>query len=161
MAWLAGIVVLLLVVFSTGFRKAAVVVVAVVALVIGIFILYQQQSEKDAREFIPASEVEFQELTLQPESVGIYRLVGRIKNNSPTYTLTGLSLKIVLEDCEGGDTARPSCVTIGEEQHSLFEHIPPGQVREISESVFPGDTKPRGKLVWHYSISYTKGKASE
>jgi len=28
----------------------------------------------------------------------------------------------------------------------------------VSDYVFPGNTKPKGKLIWHYSISYTEGK---
>jgi hypothetical protein len=159
MAWLVGIVVLLLLVFSTGFRKVAGVLVALVAVIVGIFVVTQRESERQARALIPASVVDLREVRLQPDSFGAYKLVGRIKNNSPSYTLTGLSLKIVLEDCEGGDTSQPSCVTIGEsEEHPLFENIPAGQVRDVSDYIFPGSTKPQGKLVWHYSISYTEGK---
>jgi hypothetical protein len=105
MAWLAGIVVLLLLVFSTDFRKAAGIMVAVIALVARIFILARRQSEREARARIPASELDLREITLGPDSFGGYKLVGRIKNNSPTYTLTGLGLKLVLQDCEGSDTS--------------------------------------------------------
>jgi hypothetical protein len=50
-------------------------------------------------------------------------------------------------------------VTIGEsEEHPFFENIPPGQVRDIDSYIFPVTTKPKGKLVWHYSIAYTEGK---
>jgi hypothetical protein len=101
MAWLAAIVVLLLLVFSTGFRKVAAVVAAVLTAAIAIFILVHEQSQREARALIPFSDVDLREIKLQPESFG-YKLVGRIKNNSPSYTLTGLALKIVLEDCDSG-----------------------------------------------------------
>jgi hypothetical protein len=87
-----------------------------------------------------------------------YKIVGRIKNNSHQYTLTGLGMNVSFEDCEG-DSLRPTCVTIGEDKdHYYGMNIPPGQVREISEYVYSGSTRPKGKLVWHYSISYTEGK---
>jgi len=49
-------------VFSAGFRKVAGNAVAVVALIVGIFILNQRQSEKEARERIPASELDFSDM---------------------------------------------------------------------------------------------------
>ena len=69
MAWLAAIVVLLLLVFSTGFRKVAAVVAGVLAAV-GIFILVQQQSQREARALIPFSDVDLQETKLQSDSLG-------------------------------------------------------------------------------------------
>jgi hypothetical protein len=156
MAWLAAIVVLLLLVFSTRFRKVAAVVAGVLAAAVGIFILVQQQSQKEARALIPSSDVDLHEIRLQSD-FGSYKLVGRIRNNSPSYTLTGVSLKLVLKDCDTATQA--SCVTIGEsEEHPFFENIPPGQARDIDSYIFPGTTKRKGKLVWHYSIAYTEGK---
>jgi hypothetical protein len=145
-------------VFSTGFRKLAAVVAGVLAAAVGIFLLVQQQSQREARALIPSTDVDLQEIKLQSDSVGSYKLVGRIRNNSPSYTLTGLGLKIVLDDCDAA--APPNCVTIGDsEEHPFFENIPPGQVRELDSYIFPGSTKPKGKLVWHYSIAYTEGKS--
>jgi hypothetical protein len=157
MAWLAAIVVLLLLVFSTGFRKVAAVAAALSAAAVAIFILVHNQSQREARALIPSSDIDLREVKFQSDSVGSYKLVGRIRNNSPSYTLTGLSLKIVFEDCDAA--AQASCVTIGEsEEHPFFANIPPGQVRDLDSYIFPGSTKPKGKLVWHYSIAYTEGK---
>jgi hypothetical protein len=153
----AAIVVLLLLVFSAGFRKAAGVLVAVAAIIIGIVILNQRQSEREARERIPQSQLDFNDMILQTQ-YGSQKLTGRIKNNSHQYTLAGVALTITFEDCEG-DAPRPSCVTIGEDKdHYYSVNIPPGQVRDVSEYVYAGSTHPRGKLQWHYSISYTEGK---
>jgi hypothetical protein len=89
---------------------------------------------------------------------GSHDLTGRIKNLSSQYTLTGVALTITIEDCEG-DFPHPSCVTIGEDKdHHFWVHIPPGQVRDISEPIYTGSTQPKGKLQWYYSISYTTGK---
>jgi hypothetical protein len=51
MAWVAAIVVLLLLVFSAGFRKAAGVLIAIAAITVAIFVLYQQSpKERNAPE---------------------------------------------------------------------------------------------------------------
>jgi hypothetical protein len=159
MAWLAAIVVLLLLVFSSGFRKLAAIAAALIAAVVAIFISVHEQSQREARALIPPSEVELQDIKLHSDG-GSYKLLGRIRNNSPSYTLTGLSLKIILHDCDSVvQPSSPNCVTIGQsEEHPLFESIPPGQVRELDDYIFPGTTKPRGKLVWEYSVAYTEGK---
>jgi hypothetical protein len=82
MAWLAGIVVLLLLVFSSGFRKVAGGLVAIAALVVGGFLLDQHQSRIDARTRISASDVDLRDLRLQTGDFGDYKLFGRIRNNS-------------------------------------------------------------------------------
>jgi hypothetical protein len=157
MAWLAGIVVLLLLVFSASFRKVAGIAVPAVALIVGIFILNQRQSEKEARERIPANELELTDMVLTTE-YGSHKIVGRIRNRSPQYTLTAIGLTVTLEDCEN-DSPHRSCATIGEDKdHNYSVDIPPDQVRDFSGYIYPGDTKPKGKLVWHYSISYTEAK---
>jgi hypothetical protein len=154
MAWLVGLAVVLLLIYSGGFRKAALGLVVVGAIGIGIIVLYTQESKREARERIPIGDLEFSDMVLKTEYGSSYKIVGRIKNNSHQYTLTALGMNVSFEDCEGD-----SCVTIGEDKdHYYGMDIPPGQVRGISEYVYPGSTRPRGKLVWHYSISYTEGK---
>jgi hypothetical protein len=168
MAWLVGLAVVLLLIYSSGFRKAALGLVVVGAIGIGIIVWYTQESKnarlqaeleavKAARERIPILELEFNDMVLKTE-YGSYKIIGRIKNNSHQYTLTGVGVDLSFEDCEG-ESLKPTCVTIGEDKGHYYEmNIPPGQVREISGHVYPGGTRPKGKLVWHYSISYTQGK---
>jgi hypothetical protein len=157
MAWLAGIVVLLLLVFSAGFRKAAGVVAVVLGLIVVIFVANQRQSKKEARERIPASELEFDGMTLTTE-YGSHKIGGRIKNNSQKYTLTAIGITVTLQDCEN-QRIPSSCVTIGEDKdHDIPVDVPPGQIRDVSNYIFVGDTKPKGKLVWNYAITYTEAK---
>jgi hypothetical protein len=157
MAWLVGIAVVLLLIYSSGFRKAALGIVLVGAIGIGIIVLYTQESKREARERIPVGDLELSDISLK-QQYGSYTIVGRIKNNSHQYTLTGLGLSVVFEDCES-ESPRTSCVIIGEDKDHYFSmNVPPGQVRDMSEYVYPGSTRPKGKLVWHYSISYTEAK---
>jgi hypothetical protein len=171
MIWLAACVVLVLLVVSAGFRK----ITAIVAVIVGaaaviaavgwaIVLFSQSQSRSTARALIPAQEVKLSDVQLEfpdggPEYGHIYyRLSGRVKNNSPTYTLTNLTVSVVMRDC--ADAAHTRCETIGEEPVSLyFNNIPPGQVRDISRAwLLDTPARPKGELVWNYSITETVGK---
>ena len=156
MVWLAGIVVLLLLIFSGKFRKVAFGIVAVIAIGIGLIVLYTQEAKRESRDRIAVSELDFQDIRLQND-YGSYRIIGRIKNNSHQYTLTGLGVNFSFEDCES-DTPRLNCVTIGEAKENYLLNIPAGQVRDLSEYVYPGSTRAKGKMVWHYFIFYTEGR---
>ena len=156
MVWLVGIVVLVLLIFSGKFRKVAFGIVAVIAVGIGLIVLYTQEAKREARDRIAVSEIELQDIRLQND-YGSYRIFGRIKNNSHQYTLTRLGMKFSFEDCES-DTPRLNCVTIGEAEENYSLNIPAGQAREFSEHVYPGSTRAKGKMVWHYFISYTEGR---
>lgn len=156
MEWLVGIVVLVLLIFSGKFRKVAFGIAAVIAVGMGLIVLYTQESKRESRDRIPKSEIEFQDIRLQNDH-GIYRIFGRIKNNSRHYTLTRLGMKFSFEDCENDDP-RLNCVTIEEVKEDFSLDIPAGQARDLSEYVYPGITRAKGKMVWHYLISYIEGQ---
>jgi len=159
MAWLAAIVVLVLLVVSAGFRKFAGVALALCVLV-GLYFYFQNEQEKsESVSRIAASELGLDGLTLIPE-YGSYKLKGRVTNRSPKYALSSLTLKISMEDCTGEGDKR-SCVTIAENAEFIFLSIPPQQARDLNESVyFPGGAPaPKGALSWHYNI--TEIKASD
>jgi hypothetical protein len=156
MIWLAVSVVVVLLVFSTGFRKVAAVVAVICGVGIGIILLVNTPSRSTARSLIPASDVELRDLRLG----GSYShsLSGRGKNNSASHTLTDLKVLVVMRDCT--DEAHTQCETIGEEPVSLwFDNIPPGQVRDIRGGILlHTPAKPKGKFAWSYSIVETEGK---
>ncbi len=156
MAWLAAIIVILLLIYSGRFRKVAVALVA--ALVVGVVViyLYMQDSKRQTRSLIAESELDFQDIKLQTDYAG-YKIIGRIKNNSHQYTLTAVGLNISFDDCDT-NTENGNCVTIGESTDRVSLLIPAGQLREFSEYVYPGNTRPKGRLVWHYSVAYIEGK---
>jgi hypothetical protein len=82
MAWLVGLAVVLLLIYSGGFRKAALGLVVVGAIGIGIIVLYTQESKREARERIPIGDLEFSDMVLKTEYGSSYKIVGRIQNNS-------------------------------------------------------------------------------
>ena len=156
MAWLAATIVILLLIYSGRFRKVAVALAAVLAVSVVVIYLYMQDSKIQTRSLIAESDLDFQDITLQPDYTG-YKITGRIKNNSRQYTMTAVGLNISFDDCDT-NTSNENCVTIGESKDRVSLLIPAGQLREISEHVYPGSTHPKGRLVWHYSVSYIEGK---
>jgi hypothetical protein len=66
-------------------------------------------------------------------------------------------MDLTFEDCDN-DTPRANCITIGDDPERISVLIPAGQLREFSKYVYPGDTHPKGKRVWHYSITYIEAR---
>jgi hypothetical protein len=138
--------------------------IIIVALVFGINQCAQKNAqENEKKERLSKSRIKSNELTLEgfklkPGEYDDLVLTGRIKNNSKKYSLDGLSLKLVFQDCSV--IKENSCITIGEKGVYLSLSIPPGQARDIYEkiSLYGKTMIPKGKLIWHYDINYTVAK---
>ena len=99
MAWVAGIIILILLVVSAGFRKFAGILILVTAVGGFLFWQYQEDEEKNSKTRISPSELVFEGVSLK-SSYGSYDMVGRITNTSNKYTLKGVQLKLTFRDCE-------------------------------------------------------------
>lgn len=121
--------------------------------------IYQQcagnaEAEK-ARLRITPAEIRLDDLRLEPQYSGSYKLTGRVYNMSHQFTLTSLDLKLTIQDCLPGG----KCDTVGESTESPFLTIPPGQARDLDERVhFSGVVAPRGNLTWRYDLIGIKGR---
>lgn len=83
-----------------------------------------------------------------------FQVAGRIQNNSPTFTLTGLQLKVVLQDCL--DTG--VCEILGEHVADVATEVPAGEARDFQvDANFAEMRPPKGTLGWHYAVVDTKG----
>jgi hypothetical protein len=156
MPWIALILILILMLALPEFRKYGIVVVLVAA--VGIFLLwrYQEYEEKQSKERIAPTELSFEDVTLNPAYSG-YELTGRIINNSKKYTLKGFQLKLIFRDCDKNDNSK--CVVIAEENEYIYIDIPPEQARDFKEDFYPyPDLKVKGKMIWDYTIEFTKAE---
>jgi hypothetical protein len=111
---------------------------------------------RQARPRIRMGEVELVDLRLLPGSLlGSSRLVGRVRNRSPRYTLTQLRLMLTMRDCTGPADGE----VVGESEEFIFTKVPPGQARDLDESVhFSKLGQPRGKRQWDDRILEILGK---
>src|SRR4249920_2889888 len=98
MVWLAVTAVLLLLVYSAGFRKFALGLLAVLVVIVVVAILYEENKQSRALTLISPQEVQLDNLRLSSEGSYRRQLTGRIKNNSLRYTLRSVDVKITLRD---------------------------------------------------------------
>jgi hypothetical protein len=99
MAWLFGVVLVLLLVFSAGFRKLALGLAGIV-LVMGIAVFVNDEiEEKRALERIPLGDLGFENFLITPIGNN-FTLSGRVNNRSTQYTLTGMTVAVALKDCQ-------------------------------------------------------------
>src|SRR4051812_15580924 len=118
MAWLiVAVVVLFLAIAFPWFRIVLGIVVFGVAIAIWYSISSSQRETAAAKTRIRPDQVELFEMRL-----GNTQLTGRVRNLSPEFTLTGVELKLQLEDC-----VDKKCEVVGETAESLYLNVPPGQ----------------------------------
>lgn len=121
---------------------------------------WMEQQDRREREIaktrIGNNEVELVDLVLQPGyGSGAYKLVGRLRNKSTQYALAELRLQITMRDCSPTGT----CEVVGESDERIYAAVPPGQARDLDESVrFSGLQKARGEHVWDYRLTETVGR---
>jgi len=148
--------ILILLVVSARFRKFAGILILVCAVGGFLYWQYQENEEKQSKKRIAPSEVFFEGVSLK-SSYGSYDMVGRITNNSNKYTLKGVQLKLTFRDCAKDSDS--NCIIIAEEDEYIYINIPPKQARDFKERVYLySDLNVKGKLVWDYSIEYTKAE---
>ena len=165
MAWIIGIILLLiavsLLIVSKAFRIAVIVTGVVVVGAVFVFIMHDQRQERLAKSRIKSEEVEIRDLSLIKSKSGlaVFKLKGSVKNLNPTYTLTGFTLSLKLYDCPADkEVGLVDCDTIWEQEESVSSSIPPGQVRGLEESVYVHDLPTiKGRFTWSHSISSTRG----
>ena len=150
MAVLVGVfAVLIVIVFVAGYRRVALGLLAVAVAGGGSLYLYNRAEGQRSLTYIPIPELVFENVTLKPY-VGSYKLAGRVRNNSPQYSVRQIDFLVTVKDCIG--TA--GCVIAGESREALLINIRPGETRDFEESVrFSGSNiKLKGRMEWSYSV---------
>lgn len=157
MVWIIVAAVVLLLVYSAGFRTVALGLLAFV-IVVGIIVyVYEEIESQRSRTRILPQDLELNDLRLTTSGSYSRQLTGRIKNNSDQYTLRSLDLKITFRDCE--NELKESCTIVGEATEHINVRIPPKQARDINERVSGlGTIAPKGKIVLSYGVTELRGE---
>ena len=161
MVLFVALVVGLLIVLSLSESKPLRIAAGVAIAAILLFVVLQQYSAKEEREAslrrVPPSQVALLDLEPKPGYAGSFRLAGRLVNHSRQYTLNGVMVDVKVDDCPDDGAA---CVTIGETTVTVNASVPPGQARDFEEQLsFERATlKPRGHMVWHYTVQSVRAK---
>jgi hypothetical protein len=161
MTWIAGIAVVAALVWlslkSMPFR--IVLLVAAVLAGAGIWWFEARQAERVrlAEELIRPSEVELAELTLH-DAIGTRRVfAGRIKNLSPAYTLSAVSLRLTAYDCPG-EEIDAACDIIGQAAVTASVRVPPGQVRSFEQYVSFANMPRPHNFKWSYELDSVRAE---
>jgi len=155
MEWLAGIVVLILLVVSPGFRLLVGGLIMLAALVGGSIFLWDKLEGRLSLTRIQRSDLVFEDVKLN-SGYSSYTLAGRVKNNSPKYILTEVTFVVTMKDCFGQGQSQ-NCTIIEESNSHAYLNVPPGQARDFNEYIYFSSLKPKGHLEWSYSVSQIKG----
>ena len=154
MKWLAGIMILILLIVSVRFRKLAGSLV-LLGLVVGLLIWQYQEYEKNkSKNRISPSELVLKNISFKPSN-SHYEMTLRIINNSQKFTLNGIQLKITAKECANNT----DCIVILEKNEYIYVHIPPKQARDFRKEVsFYSNQTIEGKLVWNYSVEFAESE---
>ena len=106
LAFLFGLVLIIaLIALAIAFKWVRWLLLALVALVVILVAYLMQQGSERHREaeaskhLISGAELELTDLGLSRSYGTSYQLTGRIRNHSPRYTLTGVTIEVTLKDC--------------------------------------------------------------
>lgn len=162
MVLFVALVAALLIVLTLSRSKPLRIAAGVAIALIIVFVAWQQFAARQEREAslqrVPPSQVELVGLEPKPGYAGSFRLGGRLVNHSKQYTLDRVTVDVKVDDCPA--EAGAPCVTIGETAVTVNASVPPEQARDFEEqmSFERAALKPRGRMVWHYTVQAVRAR---
>jgi hypothetical protein len=96
------------------------------------------KADPEAKSRIRVAEIRFDQIRAQ-EGVGrgsIGRIVARLYNDSPTYTLTDYGYDLLVQDC-----IRAVCTTVFDQHGLSAASVPPNQARDVEIAIRAGSTR--------------------
>lgn len=155
MWWLIVIIVIIAALVFPQFRKVLLIFAAIAGIGIVLLIANHKQEQNASKSRISVQQIELSELKLISDYGTSYKLIGRVKNLSPQYTLTSFDMRITARDCH----AQGQCETVGDTTAHVYESVPTGQSRALDEHVyFSGMPGIKGRFEWNYAITDVSGK---
>lgn len=157
MVWFLGVIAcIFLAVKYPRFRWGLFAVTGLIALAAALYIARRHQEEESSKRLVRANQLAFTELGLAPADYGsAYKLTGRVRNNSASYVFQ-VKAKFHVLDCD----AQSHCDVVGEkEEWNICPLIPPGQVRDVDETIYFGSgTRVRGQFQWNYEVTEIRAR---
>ncbi len=156
MVWfLVVIACILLAINYRRFRWGLFATVGLMALAVAFYVVRNHEEEEASKHLVSADRLVFTDLGLASYGSG-FKLTGRVKNNSPFYVFQVKATFHIL-DCD----AQSHCDVVGEEEEwNICPLIPPGQLRDVEESIYFGSgTRVRGQFQWNYEITEIRARS--
>ena len=110
---------------------------------------------RQAMELIPTREVQVDDLQLTGSGRESYRLTGLLHNASPSYTLTDVRFRLIVEDCVKGE-----CREQARGYAEVIRPVPPNQAAMFDTSIvtLPTMASPLGERRLTYQVFLTVGR---
>lgn len=160
MYWLVGLLAIVLAIYFRKFRIALLVGVGIIGVIgLGLY-LHGEWEEKESLNRISPREIAIEDLIMTPMSQtgDVYKLQGRIFNNSKNFRLDEIDFFTILLDCPKNKETS-DCITIGSTTLNIYLSVPPGQARDFSTSATFPNAHPKG--VWNWNMRISQIKAGE
>jgi hypothetical protein len=96
------------------------------------------KADPEAKSRIRIEEIRFDQVRAEAgaERGSIGRVVARLYNDSPTYTLTDYGYYLVVQDC-----IRAVCTTVFDQRGLSAALVPPNQARDVEIAIRDGNTR--------------------
>lgn len=159
MAWaLIAVACVFLAIKFRSFRYVLLCIIGLLVLTISIYLSRQHETEEQSKRLVRSDQLQFSDMGLRPDFGNSYVLTGRVKNISQ-YSVFEVEAKIRILDCDD----QSHCDVAGEEDTwNICPLIPPGQVRDINQSIYFGDgTQVHGQFEWNYQITEIRARSGD
>lgn len=93
------------------------------------------KADPDAKNRLPVAAIRFDQIRAEAgaERGSVARVVARLYNDSPTYTLTDYGYYLVVQDC-----MRAVCTTVFDQHGLSAALVPPNQARDVRIAIADG-----------------------
>ena len=152
MFWLIVPLVVVVLLFLSGFRKSAGALLVAALIAGGVLYRLENMEEQRAMDRISAAEISLQDVTVTRTFDATYELTARLTNRSTKYRVDGISVSLTLRDCR---PINAGCDIIGEETAHVQVQVLPEQTRSFVATFYFGKEhrQPRGTLAWAHEIT--------
>lgn len=160
MTWTIGVIAVIgfayLMYANERFRTFGFGLIALAAVLIGLIWLYShnqdrewKQHQQEARDAIPHDDVLFRNLVMG--GYGGSTLSGMVYNRG-RYQIESMLLTVRLKDCQEPE-GNVGCVTVGEDQKTIWINVPSGQARQFARDfVFEATPPVTGHRMFSVSL---------
>ncbi len=158
MQWvLLAVIVAALLYMSRFYPKVAFGVLGVLAIGALVIIFTTNEVAQLNRSKLPVEDIKIENPVFTPAYGDGFRFNARLINTHESVTLKEITVSITLLDCpqDLGDS-EDGCQVIGQEEQRIIVKIPPGQARDVSQTLSFGSAKPRGNVRWQIKINETR-----
>lgn len=140
-------------------RLAFSLLALIVAAAAGLYYFADDDGQGGVRA-LDAAAVQLAEVRITPSYAGSFKASGAIRNLSPEFDITEVSIRFELKDCAAdASTGSPdACAPVSHVVESVRAHVPPGGEHRFEQSLAPRATRVEGERRWTFEVVDVAGR---